>query len=161
MYSEFAGNNVARRKHAELYIKKTIDKFYDEMPACLVKLKSDSWLLDSNIKSGFTVMIRGDNGVIMKFKHHDKFVELRIVFDMTENYEKAYNNWDFEALSKTDPKFYISSFSIRKLERNSNPNSRFLFDESEPEIFNFKETDNVYNIFYTILEILKADLEMN
>lgn len=161
MYSEFAGNNVARRKHIESYIKETINKFYDEMPACLVKLKGDSWLLDSNIKSGFTVMIRGDNGVIMKFKHYDKFVELRIVFDMTESYEKAYNSWDFEALSKIDPKFYISSFSIRKLERSNNPNSRFLFDESEPEIFNFKETDNVYNIFYTILEILKEDLEMN
>jgi hypothetical protein len=159
MFSEFAGNNVARREHAELYIKKTIDKFYDEMPACLVKLKSDDCLLDSNIKSGFTVERRGDNGVIMKFKHYDKFVELRIVFDMTENYEKAYDSWDFETLSKTDPKFYISSFSIRKLEHN--PNSRFLFDESEPKIFNFKETDNVYNIFYTILEILKADLEMN
>jgi len=152
MYGAYTVNRVERREAVKKFAKEVFSKLYDEMPASWIKRKSIGDLLSSDC--GIIIEIHGDNAYSLKVKHFDKIAEARIVIEMTSSYKKAFDDFDITAMAHINPKFFIGSFSVREINEEE-CKSFFGSSREDVEVMEFKETDNLYDIFSFIIAEIK------
>lgn len=152
MYGAYTLNRVERREDATFFAKEIFSKLYDEMPASWIKRKNVKDLLSSD--SGIIIQVHGDNAYSIKVKYHDKIAEARIILEMTSAYKEAFDSWDMETMEKINPKFFIESFSVREINEEE-CRSYFGSSKEDVPVMEFKETDNIYDIFSFIIAEIK------